>query len=146
MFSKEEAATIRKDFWIAFGKSFPRKWIKYNTQIKGFSFKFVAERKQAMVVLDIEHLDEINNELLFEQMQSLQSILEQEYISEIIFHDAYQLESEKIIRRIFVQYPAKFSIYNKDTWRECFEFFVEQMTQFELFFYEYEDYIKQAIN
>jgi len=146
MFSKEEAATIRKDFWIAFGKSFPRKWIKYNTQIKGFSFKFVAERKQAMVVLDIEHPDEINNELLFEQLQSLKSILEQDYLSEVIFNEEYLLESGKIIRRIFVQYPTKFSIYNKDTWRECFVFFVENMTQFELFFNEYEDYIKQAIN
>ena len=145
MFSKEEASQIRKDFWIAFGKSFPRKWIKYNTQIKGFSFKFVAERKQAMVVLDIEHPDEINNELLFEQLQSLKAILEQEYLPKIVFHEAYQLESGKIIKRLFVNYPKKFSIYNKDTWRDCFEFFVENMEQFELFFYEYEDYIKQAI-
>jgi hypothetical protein len=146
MFSKEEAAQIRKDFWITFGKSFPRKWIKYNTQIKGFSFKFVAERKQAMVVLDIEHPDEINNELLFEQLQSLKAILEQEFLSEVIFHDKYQLESGKFIRRIFVEYPKKFSIYNKDTWRECFEFFVENMNQFELFFLEYDDYIRQAVN
>jgi hypothetical protein len=146
MFSKEEASQLRKDFWIAFGKSFPRKWIKYNTQIKGFSFKFVAERKEAMVVLDIEHPDEINNELLFEQLQSLKSILEQEYLAEIIFHEAYQLESGKIIKRLYVKYPQKFSIYNKETWRECFEFFVKNMTQFELFFNEYEDYIKQAIN
>ncbi len=145
MFSKEEAAQIRKEFWISFGKSFPRKWLLYNTKIKGFSFKFVAERKQAMVVLDIEHPDEIYNELLFEQLQSLQTILEQEYISEIIFHDAYQLDNGKIIKRLFVKFPEKFSIYNKNTWRDCFEFFVENMTQFELFFYEYEDYIKQAI-
>ena len=145
MFSKEEAAQIRKDFWIAFGKSFPRKWIKYNTQTKGFSFKFVAERKLAMVVLDIEHPDEIHNQLLFEQLQTLKTILEQEYVSEVIFDDNYQLESGKIIHRIFVNYPNKFSIYNKDNWRDCFEFFVDKMEQFELFYYEYEDYIKQAI-
>ena len=146
MFSKEEAAQIRKDFWIAFGKSFPRKWIKYNTQIKGFSFKFVAERKQALVVLDIEHPDEINNQLLFEQLQSLKTILENEFLPEIIFDDTYQLESGKIIHRIYVEFPEKFSIYNKNSWRNCFEFFVEKMEQFELFFYGYEDYIKQAVN
>ena len=145
MFGKAKAAQIRKDFWIAFGKSYPRKWIKYNTQIKGFSFKFVAERKQAMVVLDIENPDEIYNQLLFEQLQSLKSILEQEYVSEVIFDDNYQLESGKIIHRIFVNYPNKFSIYNKDSWRDCFEFFIDKMEQFELFYYEYEDYIKQAI-
>ena len=146
MFSKEEAAQIRKDFWIAFGKSFPRKWLKYNTQIKGFSFKFVAERKQAMVVLDIEHPNEINNKLLFEQLQSLKTILENEYLSDVIFDENYQLESGKIIHRIYVPLQEKFSIYNKNSWRDCFEFFVENMHQFELFFYEYEDYIKQAIN
>ena len=145
MFSKEEAAILRKEFWTSFGKSFPRKWIKYNTQIKGVSFKFVADRKKALVVLDIEHPDEIYNQLLFEQLESLKTILTQEYLPEIIFHDNYQLESEKIIKRLFIEYPNKFSIYNKNTWKDCFEFFVEHMTQFELFFYEYEDYIKQAI-
>jgi hypothetical protein len=145
MFNKEEAAQMRKDFWIAFGKSFPRKWIKYNTQIKGFSFKFVAERKQALVVLDIEQPNEINNELLFEQLQSLKTILENEFLPEIIFDSEHLLESGKIIHRIYVLYPKKFSIYNKDSWRDCFEFFVKNMHQFELFFSEYEDYIKQAI-
>lgn len=145
MFSKEEAAQIRKNFWTTFGKSFPRKWIKYNTQIKGFSFKFVAERQQAMVVLDIEHPDEIYNQLLFEQLQSLKTILTEEFLPEVIFDDEYELESGKIIHRIYVPYPNKFSIYNKDSWKTCFEFFVESMNQFELFFYEYEDHIKQAI-
>ena len=145
MFSREEAAQIRKEFWIAFGKSFPRKWIKYNTQIKGFSFKFVAERKYAMVVLDIEHPDDIYNELLFEQLLSLKTILKDEYIPELIFDNAYELDSGKVIKRLYVKFPNKFSIYNKNSWRDCFEFFVETMTQFELFYYEYEDYIKQAI-
>jgi len=46
MFSKEEAALLRKEFWTSFGKSFPKKWILYNTQVKGFSLKFVADRKK----------------------------------------------------------------------------------------------------
>ena len=54
MFSKEEAAKLRKEFWTSFGKSFPRKWLLYNTKIKGFAFKFVADRKKAAVCLDIE--------------------------------------------------------------------------------------------
>jgi hypothetical protein len=44
MFSKEEAAQLRREFWTSFGKSFPRKWMLYNTQIKDFSFKFVADK------------------------------------------------------------------------------------------------------
>ena len=40
MFSKQEAQELKKEFWIAFGKSFPRKWLLYDTKIKDFSFKF----------------------------------------------------------------------------------------------------------
>jgi len=144
MFSKEEAAQLRKLFWTSFGKSFPKKWLLYNTKIKGFAFKFVADRKKAMVCLDIEHPEEIANELLFDQMLSLKTLLTNE-IPEIIFDNSYELESGKQIHRIYVLFDKKFSIYNKDTWRECYEFFVEEMSKFELFFYEYEDFIKQAI-
>lgn len=141
MFSKEEAAKLRKLFWTSFGKSFPRKWLLYNTKIKGFSFKFVADRKKAMVCLDIENPDELVNLLYYDQLLSLKSLLETE-LPEVIFDDDYLLESGKTIHRIYVPFDKKFSIYNKNTWRDCYEFYVATMEKFELFFYEYEDVIK----
>ncbi len=68
-----------------------------------------------------------------------------EYLPEVIYDSQFELESHKIIRRIYVPFNKKFSIHNKDTWLECYEFFVEKMTKFELFFYEYEEFIKQVI-
>jgi hypothetical protein len=145
MFSKIEAAKMRKEFWTSFGKSFPRKWLLYNTKIKGFAFKFVADRKKAMVCLDLEHPEEIANELLFEQLVSLKSLLKEEYLPSVIFDNSYELENGKIIHRIYVPHNVKFSIYNKNSWSACYEFYVETMPKFELFFYEFEEYIKQAI-
>lgn len=144
MFSKEEAAQLRKEFWTSFGKSFPRKWLLYNTKIKGFAFKFQADRKKASVCLDIDHIDEAANELLYDQMLSLKALLEAE-LPEVIYDESFELESGKIIHRIYVPYEQKFSIHNKNTWRDCYEFFVDTMSKFELFFYEYEDFINQAI-
>lgn len=141
MFSKEEAALLRKQFWTSFGKSFPRKWLLYNTKIKGIAFKFVADRKKAMVCLDLENPDELINLLYFDQMLSLKTLLENE-LPEVIFDDSYQLQNGKEIHRIYVPYDKKFSIHNKNTWRECYEFYVETMNTFELFYYEYEDVIK----
>jgi len=141
MFSKEEAATLRKEFWTSFGKSFPRKWLLYNTKIKGFSFKFVADRKKAAVCLDIENPDELVNLLYYDQMLSLKTLLEAE-LPEVIFDDDFLLESNKTIHRIYVPYKGKFSVYNKNSWRDCYEFYMETMPKFELFFYEYEDIIK----
>ncbi|WP_233898466.1 DUF4268 domain-containing protein [Tenacibaculum piscium] len=145
MFSKEESAAMRKEFWTSFGKSFPRKWLLYNTKIKGFAFKFQGDHKTASVCLDFEHPDEIANELLYDKLLSLKNILETEYLSEVIYHENFELDNRKIIRRIYVPFDKKFSIHNKNTWRDCYEFYVKTMEQFELFFYEYEDIIKDAI-
>lgn len=145
MFSKEEATQLRKEFWVSFGKSFPRKWLLYNTKVKGFSFKFVADRKKAMVCLDIDSSDSIKNELLWNQMVALKSVIEEEYLPEIIFDDSFELENGKTIYRIYVPLKEKFSIYNKNTWSKAYEFFVDKMTQFEFIYYEFEDFIKSAI-
>ena len=141
MFSKEESAKLRKEFWTSFGKSFPKKWLLYNTKIKGFSFKFVADRKKAMVCLDIENPEELINLLYFDKVISLKSLLENE-LPRIIFNEDYELESGKKIHRIYVPFEGKFSVYNKNTWRDCFEFYMETMPKFETFFFEYEDFIK----
>ena len=145
MFSKEESARIRKEFWTSFGKSFPKKWLLYNTKIKGLNFKFVADRKKAMVTLDLEHPDKIANELLYDQLVALKNILLSDFLPDVIFDDSYVLESGKIIHRIYVLHQEKFSIYNKNTWRACYEFFVENMSKFEAFFYEYETILEEVI-
>ena len=141
MFSKDEAAKLRKEFWTSFGKSFPRKWLLYNTKVKGLAFKFVADRKRAMVCLDLENSDELTNMLHYDQLLSLKTLLEAA-LPEVIFNDCYELDNGKIIRRIYVPFERKFSIHNKNTWRDCYEFFVATMPKFELFFHEYEAIIK----
>ena len=73
--------------------------------------------------------------------KSLKTLLETE-LPEVIFDAEYELESKKIIYRIYVPFNDKFSIYNKNSWRDCFEFYFETMEKFELFFYEYEEVIK----
>ncbi|WP_152287316.1 DUF4268 domain-containing protein [Flavicella marina] len=144
MFSKDEAAVLRKHFWTSYGKSFPRKWLLYNTKIKGFGFKFYADNKTAMVVLDIEPNSETKRELLYQQVAALKTVTEETYLPEVIFDENHRLDSGKIISRIYVQLDEKFSIYNKNTWGVAFDFFNKNMTQFELWFYEFEDFIKQA--
>ncbi len=145
MYSKEEAASLRKEFWTSFGKSFPRKWVFYNTKIKGFSFKFVADKKQALVCLDIASFDKIKNELLFEQILEVKHLLVEEYLPDVIFDELYPLDNGKLIHRIYVKYNGNFNIYNKNTWQNVYVFFNEAMSQFEEFYEDYEDFIKRAI-
>ena len=142
MFSKQEAQELKKEFWIAFGKSFPRKWLLYDTKIKDFSFKFNADPKKAEVSLDIEMKDKLFRNAYYEKIWSLENMLKEE-IGNFQKEAYYPLENGKIISRIWVT-KENVSIYNKNTWQEIFEFFVEKMEIFERFFYEYEDYIKDV--
>ncbi|MCC2590159.1 DUF4268 domain-containing protein [Chryseobacterium sp. MFBS3-17] len=142
MFSKEEARQIKQEFWTAFGKSFPRKWLLYNTKIKDMAFKFSADHKKAEVSLDIEMKDELFRNAYYEKIWSLEDML-QAYIGEFSKDEFYTLENGKVISRIWVTLE-NVSVFNKNTWQEIFEFFVQKMEAFELFYYEYEDFIKDV--
>lgn len=141
MYSKEEALKIKKEFWIAFAESNPRKWLLYNTKIKDVSFKFNVDNKKAIVSLDIEPKNAELQKIYFEKIESLQTILVKEYLKDAILDRNHQLESGKIISRIWVELE-QISINNKTTWPTIFSFFSDNMEKFELFFYEYEDYIR----
>lgn len=141
MFSKAESRKLREDFWISFGKSFPRKWILYNTKIKDFSFKFYFDTKKAMVSLDIEDPNLENRIKYWEKMISLKTILREEFLPDAIFDDSYVLPNGKEISRIYME-KHNVSIHNKNTWQETMIFLQETMQQFEAFYYEYEDFIK----
>ncbi len=140
MFSKQEAQALKKEFWTAFGKSFPRQWILYDTQIKDFSFKFNADNKKAEVSLDIEMKDELFRNAYYEKVESLENMLQEE-VGSVFKDEFYTLENGKVIARFWTELTGV-SIYNKNTWRDIFQFFIEKMEGFERVFLEYEDYIK----
>ncbi|WP_248723162.1 DUF4268 domain-containing protein [Seonamhaeicola sp. ML3] len=141
MFSKEESRLLRQEFWTSFGKSFPRKWILYNTKLKGFSFKFHFDNKKALVALDLE--DDLEHRIKYwEKLTALKSILLDEYLPNAIFDEEYILENYKEISRIYVPLEQKVSIHNKNSWQTVMVFFNEKMSLFEAFFDEYKEVIE----
>ncbi|QHI36133.1 hypothetical protein IMCC3317_14870 [Kordia antarctica] len=141
MFSKAESQKLREDFWISFGKSFPRKWVLYNTKIRDFSFKFYFDKKKAMVILDVEDQNIENRIKYWDKMVSLKTILIDEFLPDAIFNEDCVLDNGKEISRIYLEKHGV-SIHNKNTWQETMVFLNENMKKFEAFYYEYEDFIK----
>jgi hypothetical protein len=141
MYSKEESLKIKKEFWVQFAETYPRKWLLYDTKIKDVTFKFYVDNKKAQVLLDIEPKEEEKRKIYFEKIESLKTILLEEYLPNAILERNHYLENGKIISRIWIE-KLNVSLNNKNTWNEIFDFFSESMTQFETFFFEYEEYIK----
>jgi len=141
MFSKEESRKLRQEFWTSFGKSFPKKWILYDTKIKGVAFKFHFDTTAALIALDLE--DDLENRInCWEKLVALKSILKVEYLADAIYEEAYYLDNGKEISRIYLPLKQKVSIHNKNSWRDVMEFFNINMTLFEAFFEEYKEIIK----
>lgn len=141
MFSKTETQNIKREFWIEFANTYPRKWLLYDTKIKGFSFKFYVDNKKAQVLIDIEPKDEEKRKIYFEKIESLKQIIIEDYIKDIILEKNYHLETGKIISRIWVE-KTGISVMNKNTWPQIFDFFYKNMNALEMFFYEYKEYIE----
>ncbi|MFY8010264.1 MAG: DUF4268 domain-containing protein [Flavobacterium sp.] len=141
MYSKEEAQQIKKEFWTAFAEAYPRKWLLYDTKIKDVTFKFYIDNKKAQVLLDIEPKDEEKRKIYYEKIESLKTILHEEYLPEAILERNFYLDNGKVISRIWIE-KLNVSLNNRNYWPEIFKFFSETMTKFELFFFEFEEYIK----
>ncbi|QXP52049.1 DUF4268 domain-containing protein [Cellulophaga sp. HaHa_2_1] len=137
MFSKSESKKLREDFWISFGKSYPTKWILYNTKIKDFSFKFYFDTSKAMVTLDIESKDLEKRINLWEKVISLKSVLVDDYLPTAQFEEYTFLENQTEISRIYVCLD-QVSIHNKNTWQQTMIFMNEHMKKFEAFFNDFE--------
>ncbi|MFT5738067.1 MAG: hypothetical protein ACI9SG_002419 [Maribacter sp.] len=140
MFSKAESRKLKEEFWIAFGKSYPRKWLLYKTGIKEINLKFHFDLKKAIVAMDID--GDIQQRIdSWEKVVSLKSILINDYLPHAHFEDEYCLENQKEISRVYVEIQ-EVSIHNKNTWQQTMVFFYETMSQLEAFFTAYEDILK----
>jgi len=141
MYSKEEALLIKKEFWTAFAEAYPRKWLLYDTKIKDVTFKFYVDNKKAQVLIDIEHRSDEKRTAYFEKIEALKNILEEEFVSDLVFEKNYTLESGKTISRIWVEKQGV-GFSNRNNWDAIFDFFFEKMNALEMFYLEYDEFIK----
>ncbi len=141
MYSKEEAQRLKREFWIAFAEKYPRKWLLYDTKIKDFSFKFFVDNKKAQVLIDIEPRNDAKRIAYFEKLEALKAILEDEFVTNLVFEKNYYLENGKTISRIWVE-KSDVSVSNRNYWDAIFDFFNEKMAALELFYAEYDEFIK----
>jgi hypothetical protein len=141
MYSREESQKLKREFWVAFAEKYPRKWVLYDTKIKDFSFKFYVDNKKAQVLIDIEHRSDEKRIAYFEKIEALKNILEEEFIKDLVFEKNYTLESGKTISRIWIEKQG-IGFSNRNNWDIIFDFFFEKMNALELFYLEYDEFIK----
>ena len=141
MYSKQENRRLKQEFWVAFAEKYPRKWVLYDTKIKDFSFKFYVDNKKAQVSIEIENRNQDKRYAYFEKIEVLKNIIEEEFLKDLVFEKDYTLENGKTISKIWVE-KSEVSVSNRNYWDEIFDFFFEKMNALEMFYLEYDEFIK----
>jgi hypothetical protein len=150
MYSKDEAAQIRKEFWIAFDVysrkylANKRKWITYNTGIKDLVLKFVVNRENAKVLLLIESKSEDKRFGIFVKLKELELLYKSELGEGWIWNEQFILDNNKEACAIYKQLN-NVNIYNKNDWSDIFDFFAVEMLKLEEMFEEVKPFVKEYI-
>ena len=151
MYSRSEAKALKQEFWTTFGKWSLRKrksrgkskWLLNKTGVKGFRFKFEAERKTICVCLEIIDEDDIIREIRYEKLLSLQSIFDEAMNHELIWEKHFFMTPEKSVVRVYVTHTG-LTLNNREHWPEIFWFFYDRMSKFEEVFLEYKELLDEA--
>ena len=107
------------------------------------SFKFFVDNTKAQVIIDIEHRNDEKRIAYFEKFESFKTILQDDFIKNLVFNKSFTLESGKIISRIWIE-KLDISVSKRNDWNNIFEFFYENMNALEMFYLEYGDIIKDV--
>jgi hypothetical protein len=130
MYSKAEAAQLKHEFWIAFGKYMSLhsgseglriNWINYHTGHKHLYFRMEVNKTTASISIQLTHPDELMRELYFDRFLSFRSIihdaLNEEWSWELNAADDFG----KPVSRIHTELRGV-NIFDKATWPEIISF------------------------
>ena len=131
MYSKQEAAQLKKEFWTAFGQYMTPvlsaegekvSWVNYKTGEKNIAFRLDADNKKARVAIELTHADPGIQQLYFEQFQQLKNIFEATVEGAWLWQLHTTDDYGKIISRICTELTGV-SVFKKEDWPTLISFF-----------------------
>ena len=135
MYSKQETAQLRQEFWTVFGQYMTpvlsaegekTNWVNYKTGEKAISFRMQADNKKATVAIELTHKDKEIQQLFFEQFEQLKNIFTE------IVGDTWRWrlhtsdEYGRTVSRIETEKEGV-SIFKKEDWPTLISFFKASM-------------------
>ncbi len=147
MYSKQEGAFLRSQFWITFGQYLAPipsasgnkiNWINYKTGIKFISFKMDVQKDHAYIAIELSHKDEDLQRSFFQHFKSLENEMEQE--ENWRWEEGIYVDGKKISR--ISQRLDAVNIYDQSTWPAIISFLKGRMIFLDRFWTEYKEFFE----
>jgi hypothetical protein len=135
MYSKQEAAQLKQEFWTAFGQYMAPvlsaegekvNWINYKTGEKSIAFRMVADNSKAEIVIELSHKDKEIQQLYFEQFRELKKFLDATTGEEWQWQLHTTDDWGRTVSRIGT-HLAGVSVFKKEDWPQLISFFKQRM-------------------
>ncbi|ANH82113.1 hypothetical protein A8C56_15050 [Niabella ginsenosidivorans] len=141
MYSKHEAALLKKEFWTALGSylkpipnanGYPINWVNYKTGIRHIYFRTDVTKKEASAAIELTHPVQEDRLVAFEKMQCLKTVFRETVSGEWYWQEAVYDEQGIPLSRI-ICFKENVNIFNKTDWPEIIAFLKERLTGLDAF-------------
>ncbi|TCD02140.1 DUF4268 domain-containing protein [Pedobacter frigidisoli] len=131
MYSKEEAARLKQQFWISLGqymKPVPAAsgstvhWVSYKTGVKNIIFKMDVTNKSAFIAIQLTHSDADIRHLIFEQFEEFKLMFSNTLNEDWDWIKDSTDEFGKTISQISMTLN-QVSVFNQQHWPDLISFF-----------------------
>lgn len=135
MYSKEEAKQLSKEFWVVFARRCEivpelmhkkKKWVLYDTGLNGIDLKFEVTRKEAIVMIEINHRQEARRLEIFETLQKYRLLLEDGFPEALTWDFCFTRESGQEVCRIYTSLQ-NVDFHRQNQWPDIFNFLIDNM-------------------
>ncbi|MCF3107158.1 DUF4268 domain-containing protein [Niabella sp. CC-SYL272] len=150
MYSKHEAALIKKEFWTSLGMYLKPvlnasgqkiNWINYKTGIKGIYFRTDVTKKAASVAVELTHASETDRFAALEKLTSLRPVFSEMAGDGWAWQREVYDESGRPISRIIIQ-KEHVNIFDKNDWPAIISFFKQHLIALDAFWHMAKDYLE----
>lgn len=141
MYSKQEAAQLKQEFWTAFGQYLSPvlsadgekiNWINYKTDEKGIAFRMQADNKTARIAIELTHKDPGIQQLYFEQFLELKRFLDEAVGENWQWRLHAVDENRRTVSLIYAELDGV-SIFKKEDWPALISFFKQRIVALDEF-------------
>lgn len=154
MYSIEEKKKLGADFWQQFKrhcashpiiKSSNKKWILNQTKIKNVVLRFELGRKNAKVMIELQHKSESRRLKAYEILERYKVIVEEGFKNGLTWEFYHQRKDNKQeVCRISTTLE-NVDLHRQEQWIEIYKFFIANMLQLETNFLEVSDILREEL-
>jgi hypothetical protein len=154
VFTKEEKKAINTTFWGNVKKALNKvpdaegkfiQWLNYPLKIKDGFLRLTVDNQKAIISLDIQSSDEGVRALIWEQLEELRKVMESEVTYPAVWDKNAVNNAGQNISQIRWELD-NVSLYESKDEDKIINFFSTTLKQFDTFYSEFGDVLKNLVN